>query len=147
MNESEIFQTPIQHKTMIRKPKALVFNAMTTAQGLNSWFTANSEIDRKVGGQLILRWKDWGPDKKTHEVFCQIIEFDEPNRFVFKWWPDHYTVVQIDFIDANKGTLVKVTENGYANTADGHRRSLECAVGWGEALTLLKFHVEYGIHY
>ena len=43
------------------------------------------------------------------------------------------------------GTIVRLREAGYYNTPSGIRSMVECAAGWGEALTLLKFYVEHGI--
>ena len=63
------------------------------------------------------------------------------------WWEDHYTNVEMTFKEIKDGTLVTVKEYGYEDSKEGHKRCLECATGWGEALTLLKFYVEYGIRY
>jgi hypothetical protein len=62
-------------------------------------------------------------------------------------WEDHFTTVEMDFVEVEDGTVVSVKEYGYADTLEGHRRCLESAVGWGEALTLLKFFCEYGLRY
>jgi hypothetical protein len=43
--------------------------------------------------------------------------------------------------------VVHLTEKGYTNTPGGRRNMLECASGWGEALTLLKFYLEHGVTY
>jgi uncharacterized protein YndB with AHSA1/START domain len=120
---------------------------MTTADGLDGWFTRGSEVDRRPGGKIVFRWVDWGPDKVTATSECPVLEADVPNRFVFKWWEDHYTTVELDFEEVEGGTLVSVREHGYEDSEKGHRRCLECATGWGEALTLLKFYVEHGITY
>ena len=45
------------------------------------------------------------------------------------------------------GTIVRLREYGYEDTPSGHQGILECAAGWGEALTLFKFYVEHGITY
>jgi hypothetical protein len=37
---------------------------------------------------------------------------------------------------------VKVVEHGFEDTPSGLKNMLERAAGWGEALTLMKFHVE-----
>ncbi len=53
----------------------------------------------------------------------------------------------MDFIEVKEGTVVSVKEHGYQDSTEGHVRCLECATGWGEALTLLKFYVEHGLRY
>ena len=141
------FETPIMHKALIRADRRTVFDAMTTAQGLDAWFTHGSSVDRKPGGMLVFRWKDWGPDKHTGEAQCPIVDVKVPEKFVFRWWEDHYTTVEMYFEEVDEGTLVRLKEYGYEDSKEGHRRLIECATGWGEALTLLKFYCEHGITY
>ncbi len=141
------FDTPILHKTLIKADRKKIYDAITTAKGLDGWFTKGSIVDRKPGGKIIFKWVDWGPDKVTNESEAPIVEVKIPERFVFKWWDDHYTTVEMDFKETDEGTLVSLKEHGYEDSKEGHRRCLECAVGWGEALTLLKFYVEHGITY
>ena len=45
------------------------------------------------------------------------------------------------------GTILRLTEQGYTNDSNGRTMALECAAGWGEAMTLLKFYLEHGIIY
>ncbi len=141
------FDTPILHKVLIRADREKVFDAMTTAQGLDQWFTQGSSIDRRPGGTLVFRWKDWGPHKYTGEAKCPIVDVEVPQKFVFRWWEDHSTTVEMNFEEINEGTLVRLKEYGYEDSAEGHRRLIECAIGWGEALTLLKFFCEHGVTY
>jgi uncharacterized protein YndB with AHSA1/START domain len=141
------FDTPIIHNVFIRANREKVFDAMTTAKGLDGWFTRGAVVDRKPGGTIIFKWVDWGPDKVNTTSKGPVIEVNVPERFVFQWWQDHLTTVEMDFEAAEDGTVVKLKEYGYEDTEEGHRRCLECATGWGEALTLLKFYVEHGITY
>ena len=141
------FDTPIIHKVLIRADREKVYDAMTTPEGLDKWFTKGASVDRKPGGTLVLKWKDWGPDNVSGEAKCPILEVKDPEKFVFQWWEDHYTTVEILFEEVEDGTLLSLKEYGYEDSKEGYRRLLDCAVGWGEALTLLKFYVEYGITY
>lgn len=143
----EDFDTPILHGVLIRADRAKVFDAMTTAEGLDGWFTKGAYVDRRPGGQILFKWVDWGPDKVNSEAKCPIIEVKAPELITFKWWEDHYTTVELNFEEIEEGTKVTVKEFGYQNTKEGHRRCLECATGWGEALTLLKFYVEHNLRY
>jgi len=138
---------PIIHKTFIKAKREKVFDAMTTSEGLDGWFTRGTTIDLRSGGTMHLKWVDWGVDKVTTEAVCPIIDVLIPEKFIFNWWEDHYTTVEMVFEEAEGGTVVMVKETGYLDTKEGRRRCLECAVGWGEALTLLKFYIEYNIRY
>ncbi|MHA1453237.1 MAG: SRPBCC family protein [Promethearchaeota archaeon] len=80
----ELMKTNIEHKVLIKAPREKVFKAMTTPEGLNSWFTKDST---KEAGKLHLRWKNWGADKGDYtSENLPIIEDNFPERFVFKWW-------------------------------------------------------------
>lgn len=141
-------ETPIVFKILIQAPREKVFNGLATAKGLDDWFTTGSAIDREgPGGTLTLRWKDWGVDKFSDYLECPIIEYSFPESFSFKWWPDHYTTVRFKLVETYEGTVVSLSENGYARTNEGIRRCIDCSVGWGEALTLLKVYLEHGISY
>ena len=46
-----------------------------------------------------------------------------------------------------EGTVIRLREYGYHDTPSGIKAMLECAAGWGEALTLLKYYVEHNLLY
>jgi len=149
---NQTIETEIKHSTMIKAPIEQVFDAITTAEGLDKWFTNGAVVDRRSGGEIKFRWtnergmvsggiiEDGGP----------VLEVEEPNRFVFQWHPDkntYATTVEITFQSVEKGTLVSIREYGFHDTQAGREAFMGCATGWGEALTLLKFYVEHGITY
>lgn len=140
----------IHHATFVRASPERVYDAIATAQGLDGWFTAGATVDARPGGEIRFRWLEWGPDKITGEDGGTILEAKRPERFVFQWRPDnatYATTVEINFEPTAGGTIIRLREFGYHDNASGLRAMLNCAAGWGEALTLLKFHVEHGIRY
>lgn len=143
----ELMKTDIEHQVLIRVSREKVFNAMTTPEGLNSWFIKGTT---KETGKLHLRWRDWGPDKVTVvSENCPILIDRKPIRFVFKWWieTNNPSTIEMDFFDHAEGTLIKLKESGYENSDEDHKRFEECAVDWGAVSTLLKFYCEHGITY
>ncbi|MFX0206755.1 MAG: SRPBCC domain-containing protein [Candidatus Hodarchaeota archaeon] len=80
-----IFATPIIRKVLIKSKREIVFDNMTTAEGLDGWFTNGAVVDLRPGGEIIFKWVDWGPDKVNTQAFCPIGEVKIPERFVFKW--------------------------------------------------------------
>jgi uncharacterized protein YndB with AHSA1/START domain len=93
---------------------------------------------------------EWGPDRFTGEDSGPVLEAHHPERFVFQWYPDspaYSTTVEVNFEPADGGTVVRLREYGYHDTPSGHRACLDCAAGWGEAMTLLKFYVEHNLRY
>ena len=142
-----LMKTDITQKVLIRAPREKVFNAMTTAVGLNSWFTKKTT---KEDGKLHLRWVEWGAEKvTTSSENLPILEDKFPERFVYQWWLEtgNPTTIEIDFLEHEEGTLVNLRESGYEDSDEGHKRFEDCATGWGQALTLLKFFCEHGLTY
>ena len=146
----KLIDAEITQSTLIRAAPEAVYDALTTPEGLDSWFTVGAETDPRPGGQIIFRWKDWGPDKFHGESIAPVLEANRGVRLVFQWrpdTPDYYTTIEIDFEAIEGGTIVQLREHGYHDTPSGREALMECATGWGEALTLVKFYLEHNIRY
>jgi uncharacterized protein YndB with AHSA1/START domain len=142
----------IAHRTLVRAPRDAVYRALTTAEGLDQWFTSGAEVVREPGGIMRLRWRDWGPDAVTVDDRGEVVEVVAPERFVFRWHDNGFeagglTTVQFDFLENERGTIVSVRETGFENSEGGRSGFVSCCAGWGEALTLMKFYVEHGVTY
>jgi uncharacterized protein YndB with AHSA1/START domain len=145
----------INHAVFISAAPENVYEAFTTPEGLDGWFTTGAQIDPRPGGKILFRWTDWGPDDVTGEDGGPVLEAQAPKYFVFQWYPDnptYPTTVEIKFQaavdnDGTHGTIVRLREYGYQRTPSGLEACINCATGWGEALTLLKFYVEHNIRY
>jgi uncharacterized protein YndB with AHSA1/START domain len=134
--------------TLVRAPRERVYDAFTQAAELDAWFTTGAEVEPSPGGEMVWRWADWGPDRVTEEDRGPVLEASRPERFVFGWQERlGGTTVEVDFEEHAEGTVVRLREHGYPDTADGWKQFVSCATGWGEALTLLKFYVEHGVRY
>jgi uncharacterized protein YndB with AHSA1/START domain len=137
----------IKHKTAIKAPIVDVFDCIASAEGLDKWFTKGTIFDLE-NKKIKFVWKDWGVDKVNNTSDGIIIEYDRPRRYVFSWWVDTYdSIIEIDFKEVDNVTIVELKESGYPDTKDGRAALMECATGWGEALTLVKFYLEYGVVY
>lgn len=146
----ERIKEPIIHSTFINAEPERVFDHLATSEGLDRWFTSGAQLDPKPGGEIRFRWTDWGPDRISGEDGGEILEYERPRRFVFQWrpdQPDYPTTVELLFQPHGAGTVVRLSESGYLQSHAGLRSMLDCATGWGEALTLCKFFVEHGIRY
>ena len=141
----------IIYKTFVAANPDKVFQAITTSDGWNNWFTQDSSIDLREGGEMILKWHGFGPNFNTFEDKCEVLEIVPNEKFSFRWTPvdkDHPTVVTFKLFAEYGGTIVRVKDEGYPiHTEELQRIMMECACGWGEALTLLKFHIEFGVTY
>lgn len=143
----QTLKTPISAKVLIKAAIQEVFDHIATADGLDKWFTSGSVIEEKVNGDMEFKWVDWGPDKVNTSSKCRVVWHERPNRFIFEWWLDHPTTVEIKLTETAHGTLLEVEEKGYEYSDEGVKRCLDCATGWGEAITLLKVYLEHGISY
>ena len=141
----------IEYRTLVRAPRAAVYHALTTAEGLDQWFTSGAEVVPEPGGVMHLRWRDWGAGRVNVEDRGEVVEVVAPQRFVFRWHgngPDSEpTTVELDFLEEQRGTIVSVHESGYEDSDRGRAGFVSCCAGWGEALALLKFYVERGVTY
>ena len=139
-----------RHAVLIRAERERVYDALTTAEGLDGWFTTGASVDAEPQGIIAFRWQDWGPDHITTEDSGIVLEAQRPERFVFQWDSDdpyRAVTVEFDLEESVKGTIVRLRESGYHTTPTGLKAMVEHAASWGEALTLLKFYVEYGLRY
>ncbi|MDP8910748.1 MAG: SRPBCC domain-containing protein [Actinomycetota bacterium] len=145
------FDAEIRHATFVRAPRDRVYDAFATSRGLDGWFTTGATVDARPDGTMHWRWKDWGPDRVTAEDRARVLEARRPERFVFEWHgprdPERPSTVELDFEERDGGTVVRLRERGYPDTPAGREAFADCAAGWGEALTLLKFYVEHGLRY
>ena len=143
------FRAPdIEHATYIDVSPDRVYETLTTAEGWDAWFTQGTTVDPKPGGKIQLRWKNFGAGRWTTEDGGRVVAADRGTQFAFEWAPaGHPTTVSITLRALGSGTLVKLVETGYLMTEDDIAVFPGSAVGWGEALTLLKFYLEHGLTY
>jgi hypothetical protein len=77
-----------------------------------------------------------------------VIEVQPGRSFAFRWGSGKgETTVRFTLEPHGLGTMVWVTESGYSHDEDDLISCLDCACGWGEALTLLEFYLEHGVTY
>ena len=144
------FGHDIKQRTFIAAPPEKVYDTIASGDGWNAFFTYDTEVDPRPGGKMVFRWKDWGPDRYTLDAECKVLKAERPRLFVFEWYPvgkDNPTTVTFTLEAKRGGTVVAISETGYTDTPKAREMILECACGWGEAVTLLKFWLEHGVRY
>jgi len=119
--EPGLIDDAIRQSTLVRAGIEEVYDAIATARGLDGWFTSGAEVDARPAGSIVFRWH---PDSQAYA-----------------------TTVEIDLETTEGGTIIRLREFGFHDTPNGLRAMLDCSAGWGEALTLWKYHVEHGIRY
>lgn len=146
----KMIEQPIKLSNFIKVDRDKVFETITTPSGWDGFFTSGMEIDLKPGGEMKFVWKDFGPNFANESAKARILRFSKPEQFVFQWYPvtkDNPTTIEINLVDKYGGTVVELIEYGYPDSPEGIKMLIDCSCGWGEALTLLKFYLEFNIKY
>ncbi|MGH8015897.1 MAG: SRPBCC family protein [Candidatus Zixiibacteriota bacterium] len=144
----KLFDGKIKQRTYIEAPVEKVYETITSAQEWDKFFTTGIQLEPKLGGVCNFSWKDWEPDFYTLTAPGKVVNIVQPRFFAFKWGEEgKESTVRFELEPFGSGTILTITEDGYSDTPDGHKMILECASGWGETATLLKFYLELGIVY
>ncbi len=131
------FPDRIERTVEIAHPPAKVWAALTTAEGLSSWFGQQATIDLRPGGSAEMKWDSgYTADMRVERV-------EEPTVFGFTWHiaglPEddpRRTYVEFTLEPAGAGTRLTVVESGFAQLAeDAHHTAFEGNVGgWASEL-------------
>ena len=127
------FPDRIERVVEIARPPARVWAALTTAEGLASWFGNQATIDLRPGGSAQMTWTG------GHAVQMRVERVEEPTVFGFTWrlpdLPDddpRRTYVEFTLEADGAGTRLRVVETGFAQLPDDSRRTTydSHAEGW-----------------
>jgi uncharacterized protein YndB with AHSA1/START domain len=134
------FPDRIERTVEVAHPLAKVWAALTTAEGLASWFGTKATIDLRPGGSASMTW-DHG---LTAEMRVERVE--EPTVFGFTWHiyglPDddpRRTYVEFTLEAVGEGTRLTVVESGFAQLPDDvYRKAYDGNTdGWASELAEL----------
>ncbi|MEB6551327.1 SRPBCC domain-containing protein [Heyndrickxia sporothermodurans] len=137
-----------EHSTYIKVEKEKLYEILSSSEEWNAWFTDDTSLTLNSDGtgDIRLGWSDFGSRKENVEDSGKILKAIPNKSFIFQWSPgESRTTVSIKLGKYKEGTLVSLRETGYSSSEKDLAACLGCAVGWGEALTLLKVYLEYGI--
>jgi uncharacterized protein YndB with AHSA1/START domain len=131
------FPDRIERTLELAHPPGKVWAAITTAEGLGTWFGNEATIDLRPGGAARMSWVD-GP---THDLRVERVE--EPTVFGFTWQMDgmpegdpRRTYVEFTLEPVGAGTRLRVVETGFAQLPDdGYRTAFDSHTeGWPREL-------------
>lgn len=137
------FPDRIERTVEIAHPPARVWAALTTAEGLGTWFGNAATIDLRPGGLATMTWTS------GDHASMRIERVEEPTVFGFTWGihglPDEdprRTYVEFTLVPTEGGTRLTVIESGFAQLPeDAYRKAFEGNTeGWASELGEL---VEY----
>ena len=137
------FPDRIERTVEIAHPPAKVWAALTTAEGLGTWFGNAATIDLRPGGAAEMTWTSG--DKAN----MRIERVEEPTVFGFTWGINglpgddpRRTYVEFTLEPAGGGTRLTVVESGFAQLPeDSYHKAFDGNTdGWASELGEL---VEY----
>jgi uncharacterized protein YndB with AHSA1/START domain len=120
-----------------------VFRAWADPEELARWFPEQVEGGLAVGTRSTLVW----PDQR---VWWEVVEARAGRRFVFhRPWDEAdrlVTTVSVDLAAAGYGTTLHLEDGPFALTEPGALDAWAKALeGWGEALMLLRAHLDFSV--
>ncbi|MEU4604159.1 SRPBCC domain-containing protein [Kribbella sp. NPDC023972] len=137
------FPDRIERTVEIKHEPAKVWAALTTAEGLGTWFGHQATIDLRPGGSAQMSWTS------GDEAEMRIERVEEPTTFGFTWHiyglpaeDPRRTYVEFTLEPIDAGTRLTVVETGFAQLPeDEYRKSFEANTqGWTSEIDEL---VEY----
>ena len=114
------FPDRIERTLDLTQPPQRVWAALTTAEGLGTWFGNRAEVDLRVGGQVRLAWDSGDTATLTIE------RLEEPRVLGWTWTlhglPEtdpRRTYVEFTLVPTGGGTTLTMVESGFAQAPDG----------------------------
>ena len=139
------FPDRIERSLVLAHPPAKVWAALTTAEGLGTWFGNQATIDLRPGGPATMTWTG------GHRADMRVERVEEPAVFGFTWHimglPDsdpRRTYVEFTLEPAGAGTRLTVVETGFAQLpGDVHRSAFDGNTkGWASELGELASYLD-----
>jgi uncharacterized protein YndB with AHSA1/START domain len=140
------FPDRIERTIELAHPPTKVWTALTTAEGLGTWFGNEAGIELRPGGTGWMRWKD-----SDHSADLRVERVEEPNVFGFTWHifglPEEdprRTYVEFTLEPVAAGTRLTVIESGFAQLPeDAHKTAFEGNTrGWRNELDELAGYLD-----
>ena len=131
------FPDRIERTVQIAHPPATVWAALTTAEGLGTWFGNQAMIDLRPGGAAQMTWSH------GFTANMRVERVEEPTVFGFTWGiyglPDgdpRRTYVEFTLEPTDSGTRLTVVETGFAQLPeDAYSKAFDANTqGWASEL-------------
>ena len=132
------FPDRIERTVELAHSPAKVWAALTTAEGLGTWFGNEATIDLRPGGEARMTWTAEGFTARM-----RVERVDEPRVFAYTWGiyglPDddpRRTYVEFTLEPVGAGTRLTVVESGFAQLSDdAYRKAYDGNTeGWAKEL-------------
>lgn len=134
----------IERDIVIAAPPERVWDVITQAEHLGTWFADNgAEIDLRPGGALTLHWKEHGTSRGRVETV------EQPTLFAFRWLlvgdgspaEGNSTLVEFTLSPEGDQTRLRVVESGFSRldvpVEEQEKHVAEHTGGWHHELAEL----------
>jgi uncharacterized protein YndB with AHSA1/START domain len=134
------FPDRIERTVELAHPPAKVWSALTTAEGLGTWFGNAASIDLRPGGTAEMTWTS------GDRAEMRIERIEEPTTFGFTWHiyglpaeDPRRTYVEFTLEPVSAGTRLTVVESGFSQLPDDEYRAAfdGNTTGWASELAEL----------
>ena len=136
-------------QTTIARPRRVVFEAIQDPAVLLQYFVDRTSGPLEAGARVVWHWEQWG------DYPVEVVEVVAPERIVLRLdavaWKkteaDAYAVrvdLELEALDDGR-TLLKISETGWKDDADGIKASYENCGGWQHMADCCKAWLEHGI--
>ncbi|MCX4095496.1 SRPBCC domain-containing protein [Nocardia sp. alder85J] len=139
------FPDRIERTVELAHPPAAVWTALTTAEGLGTWFGDEAEIELRPGGPARVAWKE------GFAVRMRVERVEEPRVFGYTWQiagladdDPRRTYVEFTLEPVAAGTRLTVVESGFAQLPEGEYEKAHDSntQGWRQELGKLAAHLD-----
>jgi uncharacterized protein YndB with AHSA1/START domain len=124
----------VRRETEVAAPPATVFAFLTDPEKIMSWMGAEAQTEVHPGGLYLLKGVGGRPGRTARGAFREVVPVHRL-AYSFGWEGDGEVppgsgLVEIDLLERNGGTLLRMTHTGLPNAAQcaGH------AEGWAHYL-------------
>jgi uncharacterized protein YndB with AHSA1/START domain len=134
----------IRHQINIGVGPRAVWRAITTADGLMSWWADEARVDSRAGGRVVVTTE--GEDGEPVEEAGVVLDFTPTRRFEINWdrvgkGPNRGSRLTFQLARTGTETRVSLVQSGGDVLKDEELRS-QMSADWKSALRALRSHLE-----
>ena len=134
----------IIHRIGIKSPALQVYNALTSINGLASWWTEDTTGEEQVGGKIDFVFRTKTGDF-LGKMIMEVVERNEPKNVRWRCveGPDEWVGTDITFqlSEQDNQTIVLF---GHRNWREATEATAHCSMKWATFLLSLREYVETG---
>ena len=111
----------VRRETQIAAPPSTVFAFLTDPQKILSWMGADATTEAHAGGLYLVKYVAGRPGRTARGQFREVVPVHRL-AYSFGWddddeVPPGSSLVEIDLLDRDGGTLIRLTHTGLPNPA------------------------------